>query len=50
MKFNKNLLKEKWAAYTIALCTAVLLYMVLTHLGAIGGREYWVNCGRSALR
>ena len=37
MKFNKNLLKEKWVAYTIALCTAVLLYMVLTHLGAIAG-------------
>lgn len=36
MKFNKNLLKEKWAAYTIALCSAVLLYMVLTHLGTIG--------------
>ena len=46
MKFNKNLLKEKWAAYTIALCTAVLLYMVLTHLGAIGGilGKLWKVC------
>ena len=46
MKFNKNLLKEKWVAYTIALCTAVLLYMVLTHLGAIAGilGKLWKVC------
>ena len=35
MKFNKNLLKEKWFAYTVALCSAVVLYMLLTHLGSI---------------
>ena len=36
MKFNKNVLKEKWAAYTVAACSAVLLYMLLTHLGTLG--------------
>ena len=36
MKFNKKLLKEKWFAYTVALCSAVILYLVLTHLGSIG--------------
>lgn len=35
MKFNKNLLKEKWFSYTIALCSAVVLYLVLTHLSGI---------------
>ena len=35
MKFNKNLLKEKWFSYTIALCSAVALYMILTHLSGI---------------
>ncbi|MBR4759690.1 MAG: AI-2E family transporter, partial [Lachnospiraceae bacterium] len=46
MKFNKNLLKEKWVAYTIALCTAVLLYMVLTHLGTLAGilGKLWKVC------
>ncbi|MDO5133836.1 MAG: AI-2E family transporter [Eubacteriales bacterium] len=33
MKFNKNLFKEKWFAYTFAACTAVVLYLALTHLG-----------------
>ena len=33
MKFNKNLLKEKWFSYTIALCSAVVLYLLLTHMG-----------------
>ena len=36
MKFDKDLLKEKWAAYTVALCSAVVLYMVLTHLNVLG--------------
>lgn len=36
MKFNKHLLKEKWFAYTFAACSAVLLYMGLTHLGVLG--------------
>ena len=35
MKFNKNLLKEKWFSYTIALCSAVVLYMLLTHISGI---------------
>lgn len=35
MKFNKNLLKEKWFSYTIALCSAVVLYMLLTHFSGI---------------
>ncbi len=35
MKFNKNLLKEKWFSYTIALCSAVILYLLLTHLGSL---------------
>ena len=36
MKFDKDLLKEKWVAYTVALCSAVVLYMVLTHLNVLG--------------
>ncbi|MBQ2641795.1 MAG: AI-2E family transporter, partial [Lachnospiraceae bacterium] len=36
MKFDKDLLKEKWVAYTVALCSAVLLYMLLTHLSVLG--------------
>ena len=35
MKFDKNLLKEKWFAYTFALCAAVVLYLLLTHLGTL---------------
>lgn len=35
MKFNKNLLKEKWFSYTVALCSAVILYLLLTHLGSL---------------
>lgn len=35
MKFNKHLLKEKWFAYTFAACSAVVLYLVLTHLGVL---------------
>ena len=36
MKFNKHLLKEKWFAYTFAACSAVILYLALTHLGVLG--------------
>ncbi len=32
MKF-KELVKQKWAAYSIATCSAVTLYMVLSHIG-----------------
>ncbi len=35
MNFNKNFLKQKWVSYSIATCTAVLLYMVLSHFGSI---------------
>ena len=36
MKFNKNQLNTPWIAYTIATCSAVVLFVVLTHLDAIG--------------
>ena len=29
----KELLKQKWAAYSIATCSAVVLYMMLAHIG-----------------
>ncbi|MBQ7676847.1 MAG: AI-2E family transporter [Lachnospiraceae bacterium] len=32
MKLNKDITKQKWFAYTTATCSAVLLYLVLTHL------------------
>ena len=35
MKFNNNFFKQKWVSYSIATCTAVLLYMVLSHFGSI---------------
>ena len=35
MKFNKNVLKQKWFAYTFAMCSAVVLYLVLTHIGGL---------------
>ena len=37
MKFNKNLLNTPWIAYTIATCSAVVLFVLLTHLDVIGG-------------
>ena len=37
MKFNKKLLKKKWFSYTIATCSAVLLFVILTNLGNIFG-------------
>ena len=36
MKFNKNQLNTPWIAYTIATCSAVVLYIVLSHLDVIG--------------
>ncbi len=36
MKFNKDWLEKRWVAYTIAACAAVLLYLLLSHLGGIG--------------
>ena len=32
MKMNKNWLDQKWGAYTIATCSAVVLYLALSHL------------------
>ena len=32
MKFNKNWLHQNWAAYTIATCSAVVLYLTLSHI------------------
>ena len=37
MKKIKDLLNRPWAAYTFALCTAVVLYMVLSHIAVLGG-------------
>ena len=36
MKFNgSKLFRKKWFSYTIATCSAVILYMILAHLGDI---------------
>lgn len=35
MKFNKDLLEKRWVAYTIATCSAVILYFLLSNLGDI---------------
>ncbi|SFV01575.1 AI-2E family transporter [Butyrivibrio sp. INlla21] len=32
MKFNNKWFKKKWVAYTIATCSAVILYMILSHI------------------
>ncbi|WP_022750396.1 AI-2E family transporter [Lachnobacterium bovis] len=32
MKFNKNWLEKKWVAYTIAICSGVILYEILNNL------------------
>ena len=37
MRFDKNWLDKRWVAYTIAACAAVVLYLLLSHLGTIGG-------------
>ena len=37
MKFNKDWLEKRWVAYTIAACSAVLLYLLLSHIGVLGG-------------
>ena len=39
MKFNE-LVKQKWAAYTIAVCSGVVLYMLLAHIGIFFG---WIG-------
>ena len=35
MKFNGKWVKKKWVSYTIATCSAVVLYMVLSHFESI---------------
>ena len=37
MKFNKKFRKKKWVNYTIATCSAVVLFVILTNLGNILG-------------
>lgn len=37
MKRLKELLNERWAAYTFAACSAVILYLTLGHISNIGG-------------
>ena len=39
MKF-KEIIKQKWASYSIATCSAVLLYMALSHIGIFFG---WIG-------
>ncbi|WP_026651734.1 AI-2E family transporter [Butyrivibrio proteoclasticus] len=36
MKLNNKWFKKKWVSYTIATCSAVILYMLLSHIGTIG--------------
>ena len=41
MKFNKDLLEKKWVAYTLATCSAVVLYFLLSNLeGIFGGIKF----------
>lgn len=35
MKFDKSRLGRRWIPYTIATCSAVVLYLILAHLGGI---------------
>ena len=35
MKFNKDLLEKRWAAYTLAACSAVVLYFLLSNVSDI---------------
>ena len=35
MKFNGKWVKKKWVSYTIATCSAVILYMILSHFDSI---------------
>lgn len=40
MKFNKNWLKENWVAYSVALCLAILFFVLLTNVSSI-----WTGLG-----
>ena len=35
MKFDKNWLDKKWVAYTIATCSAVVVYLLLSHINLL---------------
>lgn len=35
MKFNKNILQKKWAAYAFAGCITVLFYLAVSHIGGL---------------
>ena len=35
MKFNKNMFGKNWIPYTVATCSAVVVYLVLSHIGII---------------
>ena len=35
MKFNKDLLEKRWVAYTLATCSAVVLYFLLSNVSDI---------------
>ncbi len=37
MKFNKKIFKQKWVSYTIATCSAVVLYLLLSNQGFLLG-------------
>ncbi|MDO4803725.1 MAG: AI-2E family transporter [Lachnospiraceae bacterium] len=37
MKRFREILNERWAAYTFAACSAVVLYLLLGHIGNVGG-------------
>ena len=37
MKFNKKFFKQKWVSYTIATCSAVVLYLLLSNQGFLLG-------------
>ncbi len=36
MKFNKEWLEKRWVSYTVATCSAVILYMALAHINLLG--------------
>lgn len=36
MKFNKDWFHKNWVPYTIASCSAVILYVILTHIDVVG--------------
>ncbi|RKM62275.1 AI-2E family transporter [Butyrivibrio sp. CB08] len=37
MKFSKKILKQKWVSYTIATCSAVVLYLLLSNQSFLSG-------------